>query len=334
MTYDSKLAIRKYPLKATPHKICYFQDSATFAVITSFKYRRVAEDVPEGYRSLSDQQFFPLDDRFEIRLYTLNSPEKPGELKLLDKYEFEPTEHVLTMKVCHLRSNQVNGLKEYLVVGTSLVQGEDAQVRGNVVIFEIINPQAIQYENSEYDSSDYTPTLKKILIAPQKGAVVQCCSLDGLLALAVGPKILLHDFSNGIDLFGLAFYDSSIFVTEMQTVKKYLLISDIHKSIIWLRWKESSKQFILFAKDYQPLHVLQCDFLFHDESLHFLTADSNANIQLFLFAPKTLESRGGQMLLCRGDFHLGSAVHRFRRVRAANNRKNSSSLYGEFFTFT
>jgi cleavage and polyadenylation specificity factor subunit 1 len=39
------------------------------------------------------------------------------------------------------------------------------------------------------------------------------------------------------ELIGVAFYDAQIFISTCQTIKNYIMIGDMYKSIYFLRWK-------------------------------------------------------------------------------------------------
>jgi hypothetical protein len=67
---------------------------------------------------------------------------------IIRRYEFQEFEHVLTMNICDLKSNedQRQNLKQYLVIGTGNMVGEDITCKGRVIIFEVLPPESQYYD--------------------------------------------------------------------------------------------------------------------------------------------------------------------------------------------
>jgi cleavage and polyadenylation specificity factor subunit 1 len=62
------------------------------------------------------------------------------------------------------------------------------------------------------------------------------------------------------------------------------------------------------------MHTYATEFLIDKHSLSLVASDERKNIQLFGYAPQSIESRGGQTLTSRGDFHLGALINNFIRL--------------------
>ncbi|RWW84828.1 hypothetical protein BHE74_00006544, partial [Ensete ventricosum] len=173
-----------------------------------------------------------------------------------------------------------------------------------------------------------------------KGAVSALASLQGHLLVASGPKITLHKWT-GTELNGIAFYDAPLHVVSLNivsiSVKNFVLLGDIHKSIYFLNWKEQGAQLSLLAKDFGSLDCYATEFLIDGSTLSLVVSDDDKNIQvkyfvssdcpmlvldchlnslqIFYYAPKTLESWKGQKLLPRAEFHAGTHVTKFLRLQ-------------------
>jgi cleavage and polyadenylation specificity factor subunit 1 len=98
-------------------------------------------------------------------------------------------------------------------------------------------------------------------------------------------------------------------------VKNFVLFGDIHKSIYFLCWKEDGAQLTLLAKDFGALDCYTTEFLIDGSTLSLLVSDSHKNLQIFSYAPKSVESWKGQKLLPRAEFHLGAHVAKFLRLQ-------------------
>ena len=72
---------------------------------------------------------------------------------------------------------------------------------------------------------------------------------------------------------------------------------------------------MLLSKDYGALQVYSCDFLIDSENLALVAADSDQNLMTLAYAPFNPQSFGGQRLVRRADFHVGSHVNRMIRLR-------------------
>lgn len=77
----------------------------------------------------------------------------------------------------------------------------------------------------------------------------------------------------------------------------------------------------LLSKDYDPLVVYAAGTISRGGSLTFVSHDERQNLQFFQYAPGEAAARGGNKLVCRADFHLGSQTAAFQ------NHSCKSSLY-------
>jgi cleavage and polyadenylation specificity factor subunit 1 len=84
--------------------------------------------------------------------------------------------------------------------------------------------------------------------------------------------------------------------------------------VFFLRWLEQQKTLALLGKDFNPIEVLSVEFLLHDYSLSFVNSDDHGNLQMLCYSPQDMESRGGEMLLAKAQFHLGQRASQIIRI--------------------
>ena len=251
--------------------------------------------------------------KFEIRLIS------PHNWEILDRFPMDDLEHICDMKLLQLRTTDPNNennhsrnsrdkvddsLKPILAVGTSYFEGEDVSCKGRIILFEFIKQKMTKNEEEK-------PNLKLLLCKEEKGAVTALCDLEGYLVLASGPKILVYIFdmeNNPRTLVGKAFFDAKLYIVSLKSIKNYLLFGDMFKGIFFLRWLEPQRTLALLGKDFNPIEVTSVDFLLREQSLSFVCTDDHSNLQMLEYSPQDVESRGGEMLLAKSQFHVGGKV--------------------------
>ena len=92
------------------------------------------------------------------------------------------------------------------------------------------------------------------------------------------PQINVWSF-NGKELTSIAFFDAQILTVSMTTVKNFIVLSDVYKSLYFLRWRHNGRQLTLLAKDYQHAQSLA------PPGMSIVLADANKNVSLFSYAP-------------------------------------------------
>ena len=79
-----------------------------------------------------------------------------------------------------------------------------------------------------------------------------------------------------------------------------------YDALHFLVWRESDKSLTLLAKDYEPTQVFAAGMISRGGAMSFVCHDDRQNIQFLQYAPTDVAARGGNKLVCRADFHLGS----------------------------
>jgi len=94
----------------------------------------------------------------------------------------------------------------------------------------------------------------------------------------------------------------------MVTIKNYILIGDVHKSIALLRYQEDMRVLSYVSRDSRQLDVFATDFFVDQTHVQFVATDSDRNMYIYAHAPTHKETQGGQWLLRKSDFHIGYPI--------------------------
>lgn len=309
--YDNDWPVQKIPLRGTPHQITYHSDVNLYALIISTPVSRPTSQVLMGDGHPFDQQQensigedgqrLVTSEDYEVRIIEPAQPGGNWEAKAAIKMHL--TENALTVRIVSIKNITTDQTQTLLAIGTSYVQGEDVAAKGRIILVSVGK-----------DPQDPGSWAREVYSKELKGSISAIASLQGHLLIAIGPKIILHSW-NGSELNGAAFFDAPLYVVSLNIVKNFILFGDIHKSIYFLCWKEDGAQLTLLAKDFGSLDCYATEFLIDGSTLSLLVSDSRKNLQIFSYAPKSMESWKGQKLLSRAEFHLGAHVNKFHRLQ-------------------
>ena len=248
-----------------------------------------------------------------------------NDWKVVDSFDFEEYEHGMTLKVMHLSNfreepgsnNDAEGeeLTEdleqtlFIMVGTGTVDhnGEDVTGKGRAVLFQISrlvgrNPIRVASLKMVYE--------KEIFHGPVTS--LTCLSSEGKnrLILAAGADINVEQWGNN-KLTQVGFFRATMQISDIRMFKNFLLLSDAYDSLYLLVYRESDKSLTLLAKEYEPVAVYAAGILTRGPSATFLCHDDRQNVQFLQYAPGEAAARGGNKLVCRADFHLGTQTIHF-----------------------
>lgn len=109
----------------------------------------------------------------------------------------------------------------------------------------------------------------------------------------------------------VGFFRATMQILDILIFKNFLLLSDAYESMYFLVFRESDKSLTLLAKDYDPIPVYSAGLLSRGAAMTFLCHDDRQNLQFFQYAPGEPAARGGNRLVCRADFHLGTQTISF-----------------------
>eukprot|EP00198_Chlamydomonas_reinhardtii_P004163 XP_001693499.1 predicted protein [Chlamydomonas reinhardtii] len=117
--------------------------------------------------------------------------------------------------------------------------------------------------------------------------------------------------SGGGSLDKRAFFDLPSLATGLVTVKDYLLASDVHQGLFFLRYSDASRVLEFMSKDFDGRDVLTCGVVIAEPKLHFLAADAAGTLQMMEFYGKrdtNPEFWAGQRLAPMGLLHVARRV--------------------------
>ncbi|KAL5476911.1 CFT1 [Sanghuangporus weigelae] len=225
---------------------------------------------------------------------------------VMDGYEFLPNEFVTALECVQLETQSTeSGMKEFIVVGTTINRGEDLAVKGVTYVFEIV-------EIVPDPEKGLARQFKFRLLCKDeaKGPVTALCGMNGYLVSSMGQKIFVRALDLDERLVGIAFLDVGVYVTSLRTIKNLLLIGDAVKSVWFIAFQEDPFKLVIVAKEIQRLGIMTADFLFvSDGDFYIATSDEEGVIRLLEFDPEDPESHGGQYLLRRTEFHAQIESH-------------------------
>jgi cleavage and polyadenylation specificity factor subunit 1 len=148
----------------------------------------------------------------------------------------------------------------------------------------------------------------------ERGPISQIAVVMNVLSLCVGPRVILYKW-DGEKLTGCAFFDVQFYVVSMACVKNFVLLGDVYKGTHFLYWEPELNQLIFLGKDYYYQTIYSVEFLIDTPELNLIVTDEAGNLQLLTYSPQKVESRGGERLLPRADFHVGSRISRMCRLK-------------------
>ncbi|KAL7332399.1 mRNA cleavage and polyadenylation factor subunit [Mucor circinelloides] len=313
--YDLDWVMQKIPLGQTVHKIQYHPVMRVYAVLVSSEQPVNLQKEDDAPAPENDQEastthderepgeFLPQIDRFSMIMVS------PVTWEIVDKVDFEEFEQCFSLQCAALESKQTStGRKHFMVVGTGVLRGEDTTMRGSIRIFDII--EVVPEPNNPQTNHKF----KHLHTEDVKGAVTAMCNVSGHLASCIGSKVIVWSLEDDESLVGVAFIDVQIYVTSMSSIKNFILLGDAQKSIWFLGFQLEPAKLSLLGKDYQSFEVGCVDFIIDDKSLYLVVGDTSENLDLYQYAPFNLQSFGGQKLMRRGDFHVGSQVQTMVRL--------------------
>jgi len=119
----------------------------------------------------------------------------------------------------------------------------------------------------------------------------------------MGQKIFVRAFDLDERLVGVAFLDVGVYVTSLRTLKNLLLIGDAIKSVWFVAFQEDPFKLVVLAKDIRSVRVANADFFFSEDIMSIVTGDDDGVVRIYEYNPNDPESKNGQHLLCRTEFH-------------------------------
>lgn len=325
------MTIYKAPIRSTPTSIVYDPDENVIVVMVMNKEKDMIRYLKGVADDRKDKDIADLIAEGKEPVYDINDvdPRYPPfydtkyELVVLngDTYEIEDRfklkeEEVGVIKRVHLKysGDESQTLHPFIAVAISTMRGEDALSKGRVALFEIAKKTRTNDDGSVTTFSSLSQRCSKTF----RYAVTQIDSLTGVLSVAVGHRIYLLTLTTTSELVEIAFVDTQVYVVSMCTIKSFILCGDFQRSIAFLRWRDDERTLTVLGKDYGQLNIFSTGLLIDKKKLYFIISDDNANIFIYEYS-RTFESHVGRKLLCIGDFHLGTCVNKFLKLKTKQN---------------
>ncbi|OJA10745.1 hypothetical protein AZE42_07268 [Rhizopogon vesiculosus] len=292
---DSCLPYRSIPRSRTYSNVV-FEQSASLIVAASSLQARFASYDEDGnivWEPDGNGVSFPYADCSTLELIS------PEHWVTMDGYEFASNEFVNSLACVSLETiSTETGSKDFIAVGTTISRGEDLAVKGATYIFEVVEVVS---------DPNWTPKrwykLKLRVKDEAKGPVTAVCGINGYLVSSMGHKIFVRALDLDERLVGVAFLDVGVYVTSLRSLKNLLLIGDVAKSVWLVAFQEDPYKLVILAKDVRRGCATTVDFFFTGGDLAIASEDEEGVLRLFAYDPSDPESRGGQHLLCRTEFH-------------------------------
>ncbi|OJJ46311.1 hypothetical protein ASPZODRAFT_133341 [Penicilliopsis zonata CBS 506.65] len=298
--FNYSWTIRRVPLKEQVDYVTYSSSSEKYVLGTSMR---------EEFRLPDDDELHP---EWGGEVISLPPEIEHGSLKLLspdtwsviDSYPFGPEERVMAVKNIDLEvSENTHERRGLIVVGTSIVKGEDVPARGCLYVFEAIKVVP-DPENPALDRK-----LKLIGKEPVKGAVTALSGIggQGFLIVAQGQKCIVRGLKEDGSLLPVAFMDTQCYVSVVKELRGtgMFMIGDAMKGLWFAGYSEEPYKITLFGKDSDYLDVVAADFLPDGKRLYMLVADGECNLHILQYDPEDPKSSNGDRLLNRSKFHTG-----------------------------
>jgi cleavage and polyadenylation specificity factor subunit 1 len=201
----------------------------------------------------------------------------------------------------------------FITVGTGIVDknGEDVSSKGRVILFEVKRPDE-RLQTAASQVAELSVVYEKDIFHGPVSSL-SCLTSDGThrLVIGAGADVNVEQWGNG-KLTQVGFFRATMHVLDITLFKSFLVLSDAYDSIYFLVWRESDKSLTLLAKDYDPMTVYASGLMSRGGSLSVVCHDDRQNLQFFQYSPGDAASRGGNKLVCRADFHLGTQTAGFQ----------------------
>ena len=335
MHYEAKWPVRKLSLKCTPHHVQYLPDFKLYALSTSTLVRwkePVVEEDDSHFQNLVNTRRAKamavggVEEQFSLRL--LN----PGSLECAWQHVLDPGEHVQTVRNVQLRNTKSGALQSMLAVGTAWPGGEDTPCRGRILLFDVAWKMTYAATGQHSTSSGNTNQPEwQGRVACERDAKMACTALSGLeghLVVAIGNKLVVHQWDGEL-LHPVAFFDTPLHTVTINVVKNFILLGDLQKGCLFLRWKDTGHEKLLvqLSKDFEHLDVLATEFLVDGNQLSMLCADTVGNAYSFSYDPKSTESWKGEKLLTKASFFVGRYVLGLSQIPASLCSHTRLTLY-------
>ncbi|KAF2146970.1 uncharacterized protein K452DRAFT_315154 [Aplosporella prunicola CBS 121167] len=296
---DIGWAVRKVHMGQDIQAITYHAQKDAYVVALAAKQDFVLPEDEHHHDWLDENiAFRPQVEHGTIKVFD------PQNWSIIDEFQLEPTETVLTIKTLNLETSEnTHERKPLIAVGTGFIRGEDLPSRGCIYIFEVIN---VVPEPSRPETNRKLKLIAKEEVRGNVTAITEVGS-QGFLLMAQGQKCMVRGLKEDGTLLPVAFMDMQCYVTVAKELKGtgMLLLADVAKGLWFTGYTEDPYKMLLFGKSRSHMEVMAADFLPHEKLLYMVVADADCNLHILQYDPEHPKSLSGQRLLNKSTFHTG-----------------------------
>eukprot|EP00762_Andalucia_godoyi_P006764 ANDGO_00970.mRNA.1 Cleavage and polyadenylation specificity factor subunit 1 len=329
---------RSVPLHGwSPTTILYHARSHTFAVGV---YKPVPRPRPSDELTLFDEgnRYNPAipiinvtdpslrlpnlwNHKFELRLYSAS------DWSFLDRFEIANFHQLLTTNVVHLAGQNQDGkldtnvLVECLALGAANFDGEDIHTKGRLTLLRVVESRSVRTQDAEAEDTKRGRHRFLHLLTDDitYGPVTALDSMDGMLLLTAGRKLYLYEYNwveRRLDID--AFLDIDYFTTGMSKIRQYVLLGDVQRGFLVVRWRPQGRVFKALCHD--PIsnngRSSAVEYLIDDQVMYMTCADEEHNVLSFTFTQTNVlekESERGLPATLVSGIHVGQRINRMLR---------------------
>ena len=167
---------------------------------------------------------------------------------------------------------------------------------------------AHSHSQPDHDPASTARRFKVVVNHPESHPVMCVGALEGMLLAGVGTKLTTYVYRDSA-LVVFAFYMGGFGVSAMSTLRRYVLVGDVHTGCQLLVWKPEKQCLVLVSKHSTTASAFACEFMLHDEgALHLILSEEGPTLRMMNYNRQLPESRRGTVLVPRASFHVGLAA--------------------------
>jgi len=212
-----------------------------------------------------------------------------------------------------------------LVIGTSIVRGEDAACKGRIIVLDVISDT--ETTMATVPQGDGTLATKEVVKKKRSAKlelraerlclqpITSLEALDGHLLTAEGRSFYVYQFRVEEGLYRIGFIDAQLSTVSVTVIRNFVLFGDVHHSVRLLRWLKAPHNWLqLVAKDPNPLDTVGTGAIIEGDRATLLATDERGNLYMHAFTPSS-NPEIVPALEPVGDFHYGAKVRSLLRFR-------------------
>ncbi|GAA97624.1 uncharacterized protein L969DRAFT_94765 [Mixia osmundae IAM 14324] len=252
------------------------------------------------YRAPSEDMISPTVFRSCLELLV------PGSWDCIDGHEFPQNESILQLICATLPSaTDPSGRARFVIASTCNNRGEDLQTRGGLYVFRISTTESTAASDQAQARSAKLSLVHADDLRHPVGAI---CEVNGHIIHSLGQKVFIKAFDSDQRLITVGFLDVGLDVSAMRSIKNLLIIGDSLTGTYFVAFQEDPFKLVLLGKEARKTDVYCVDFLVQENRLGLLSVSRKGLLRQLEYNPGNAESRAGERLLDRTEYHLGKQI--------------------------